>query len=43
MFVSRVQKINFNDLTWKIQILRVKFFGGHYSIELKTEDRMLEK
>ena len=43
VFVSRVWKINFNELAWKIWILCVKFFGDCYYLELKIEDRVLEK
>ena len=43
MFVSQVRKINFNELKWRIRILHVKFSGDRYYLELKTEDRMLEK
>ena len=43
MFVSQVQKVNFNKLEWRIRILRVKFSGDRYYLELKTEDRVLKK
>ena len=43
VFVSRVRKVKFNELTWRIRILPVKFSRDHYYLELKTEDRVLDK
>ena len=37
------EKVKFNELTWWIWILRVKFPRDRYYLELKTKDRMLEK
>ena len=43
MFVSRVRRVNFNKHVWQIRILHVKFFEDCCYLELKTEDRMLQK
>ena len=43
MFVSQVRKVNFNELTWQIRILRVKSSEDRYYLELETKDRVLEK
>ena len=43
VFVSRVQKINFKELSLQIWILRVKSSEGRYYLEINTEDRVLEK
>ena len=37
MFDSRVQKVNFNELSLRIQILRVKSSEDHYYLVFKTE------
>ena len=41
VLVSQFQKVN--ELTWWIRILRVKFSGYRYYLELKIEDRVLKK
>ena len=43
VFVSRVRKLNFNELAWRIRILRVKFSEDYYYLELNIEDRVLKK
>ena len=43
MFVSRVRKVNFNELPLRIQILYVKSSKDCYYLELKTDDHVLEK
>ena len=37
------ENVKFNKLAWRIWILRIKFPGDRYYLELKTKDRVLEK
>ena len=41
--IFQVRKVNFNELSLRIQILRVKSYEDHYYLELNRENRILER